>query len=185
MVLASDAAHFYEELELERPFAVMHDLEQMYAGYDLLKRLRAGGRHRRPGARPGRRAALHAGRGRGSRLGGPHRMIGLSMSEAPAAASGMIGLGNMGGRIARRIRDAGLPVQGYDRSAAQARARPASQPPASIAELAAAADVVFLSLPDCTVVEAVVVRRRRPRSRAPAPGRSSSTSSTAAPELDA
>jgi glyoxylase-like metal-dependent hydrolase (beta-lactamase superfamily II) len=37
VVLASDAAHFYEELELERPFAVIHDLEQMYAGYDLLK----------------------------------------------------------------------------------------------------------------------------------------------------
>ena len=38
IVLASDAAHFYEELELERPFAVMHDLEGMYAAYDLLKR---------------------------------------------------------------------------------------------------------------------------------------------------
>jgi glyoxylase-like metal-dependent hydrolase (beta-lactamase superfamily II) len=37
VVLASDAAHFYEELELERPFAVLHDLERMYAGYGLLK----------------------------------------------------------------------------------------------------------------------------------------------------
>ena len=34
VVLASDAVHFYEELELERPFAVMHDLEQMYVAYD-------------------------------------------------------------------------------------------------------------------------------------------------------
>ena len=37
VVLASDAAHFSEELELERPFAVVHDLEGMYAAYDLLK----------------------------------------------------------------------------------------------------------------------------------------------------
>ena len=44
VVLASDAAHFYEELELERPFAVMHDLERMYAGYDLLQQ------HARAGA---------------------------------------------------------------------------------------------------------------------------------------
>jgi glyoxylase-like metal-dependent hydrolase (beta-lactamase superfamily II) len=37
VVLASDAVHFYEELEQERPFAVIHDLERMYAAYDLLK----------------------------------------------------------------------------------------------------------------------------------------------------
>ncbi len=37
VVLASDAAHFSEELELERPFAVIHDLEGMYSAYDLLK----------------------------------------------------------------------------------------------------------------------------------------------------
>ena len=28
--------------------------------------------------------------------------------------SGMVGLGNMGGRIARRVRDAGLAMVGYD-----------------------------------------------------------------------
>jgi glyoxylase-like metal-dependent hydrolase (beta-lactamase superfamily II) len=39
VVLASDAVHLYEELELARPFAVMHDLEQMYAAYDLVKDL--------------------------------------------------------------------------------------------------------------------------------------------------
>ena len=38
-VLASDAVHLYEELEQDRPFAVMHDLEQMYAAYDLLNDL--------------------------------------------------------------------------------------------------------------------------------------------------
>ena len=40
----------------------------------------------------------------------------------PTPRSGMIGLGNMGGRIARRIRDAGLPVAGFDVSEEQARA---------------------------------------------------------------
>jgi glyoxylase-like metal-dependent hydrolase (beta-lactamase superfamily II) len=39
VVLTSDAVHLYEELELDRPFAVMHDLEQMYAAYDLIKEL--------------------------------------------------------------------------------------------------------------------------------------------------
>jgi glyoxylase-like metal-dependent hydrolase (beta-lactamase superfamily II) len=39
VVLASDAVHLYEELEQDRPFAVMHDLEQMYAAYDLLNDL--------------------------------------------------------------------------------------------------------------------------------------------------
>jgi glyoxylase-like metal-dependent hydrolase (beta-lactamase superfamily II) len=43
VVLASDAVHFYEELELERPFAVMHDLERMYRAYHVLKALAAAG----------------------------------------------------------------------------------------------------------------------------------------------
>jgi 3-hydroxyisobutyrate dehydrogenase len=74
---------------------------------------------------------------------------------ATPRTSGMIGLGNMGGRIARRIRDAGLPVQGYDNSASQI-AGSGIEPAASIAELAGAVDVIFLSLPDSTVVEAVI-----------------------------
>lgn len=41
VVLASDAVHYYEEFELERPFAVMADLAQMYQAYDLLKDLAA------------------------------------------------------------------------------------------------------------------------------------------------
>ena len=39
VVLASDAVHFYEEFELDRPFGVIADLEQMYAAYDLLREL--------------------------------------------------------------------------------------------------------------------------------------------------
>ena len=68
----------------------------------------------------------------------------------------MIGLGNMGGRIARRIKAAGRPCSGYDRSPSQAQAAGIAIRPASIAELAADSDVVFLSLPDSRVVEAVV-----------------------------
>jgi 3-hydroxyisobutyrate dehydrogenase len=71
------------------------------------------------------------------------------------ATSGMIGLGNMGGRIARRIRDAGRAVQGYDRDAGQLAASGIA-PAGSIAELAGNVDVVFLSLPDSAVVEKVV-----------------------------
>jgi glyoxylase-like metal-dependent hydrolase (beta-lactamase superfamily II) len=40
-VLASDAIHYYEELELDRPFDVVHDLEAMYRGYDLVRELSA------------------------------------------------------------------------------------------------------------------------------------------------
>ncbi|HEY1366685.1 MAG TPA: NAD(P)-binding domain-containing protein, partial [Gaiellaceae bacterium] len=69
--------------------------------------------------------------------------------------SGMIGLGNMGARIARRIHGAGLDVTGYDIDAAQAE-RSGVPTAGSVAELVSAARVVFLSLPDSRVVEAVV-----------------------------
>jgi glyoxylase-like metal-dependent hydrolase (beta-lactamase superfamily II) len=42
VVLASDAIHYYEELELERPFAIYHDLDAMRAGYATLRGLAAG-----------------------------------------------------------------------------------------------------------------------------------------------
>ena len=38
------------------------------------------------------------------------------MADSPK--TGIIGLGNMGGRIARRIRDCGFPIVGYDVSPA-------------------------------------------------------------------
>jgi 3-hydroxyisobutyrate dehydrogenase len=67
----------------------------------------------------------------------------------------MIGLGNMGGRIARRIRDGGYPVIGYDASpTAQAQSGVAST--SSVADLVHSSEVVFLSLPDSHVIEAVV-----------------------------
>ncbi len=69
--------------------------------------------------------------------------------------NGMIGLGNMGGRIARRIRDGGLPVHGFDVNASQL-AGSGIEPTTSVANLAGEADIIFLSLPDSHAVEAVV-----------------------------
>ena len=39
VVLASDAVHFYEELERDRPFGVIADLAEMYEAYDTLREL--------------------------------------------------------------------------------------------------------------------------------------------------
>ncbi|HZQ63669.1 MAG TPA: N-acyl homoserine lactonase family protein [Gaiellaceae bacterium] len=39
VVLTSDAVHFYEELEADRPFGVVADLELMYGAYDLVKEI--------------------------------------------------------------------------------------------------------------------------------------------------
>jgi glyoxylase-like metal-dependent hydrolase (beta-lactamase superfamily II) len=50
VVLASDAIHFYEELERDRPFGVVADLAEMYEGYDTLRELAgAPGAHLVPG----------------------------------------------------------------------------------------------------------------------------------------
>lgn len=38
-VLASDALHFYEEIERDRPFAILADLPAMYRAYDTLAQL--------------------------------------------------------------------------------------------------------------------------------------------------
>ena len=68
---------------------------------------------------------------------------------------GFIGLGNMGGRMTRRLVDAGIAVCGYDADAARAGAAGA-QPATSLRQAVEYADVVLLSLPDSRVVEAVV-----------------------------
>jgi 3-hydroxyisobutyrate dehydrogenase len=65
---------------------------------------------------------------------------------------GMIGLGNMGGRMARRLVDAGVTVVGYDPVATVTGVEAAAGP----AEVAGRATTVLLSLPDSTVVEPVV-----------------------------
>jgi len=68
---------------------------------------------------------------------------------------GIVGLGNMGGRIARRLVDGGEDVVGFDLDAARA-ADAGARAAGSLAEVAGAADVVLLSLPDSKAIEAVV-----------------------------
>ena len=46
VILASDALHHYEEVEQDRPYAILADLPAMYRAYDLLAELSA-----QPGAR--------------------------------------------------------------------------------------------------------------------------------------
>jgi 3-hydroxyisobutyrate dehydrogenase len=62
----------------------------------------------------------------------------------------------MGGRIGARIVAAGHPLSAYDPVPGRAQAA-GIDPTSSLAELSSAADVIFLSLPDSTVVEGVVL----------------------------
>ena len=39
VVLASDATHFYANLEEDRPFSIVHDLSRMYGAFDLVRSL--------------------------------------------------------------------------------------------------------------------------------------------------
>lgn len=73
---------------------------------------------------------------------------------------GFIGLGNMGGRIARRIVDSGQSVHGFD-VAPETILAAGAEPASSAADLAAGVDVLFLSLPDSKVVERVVLADER------------------------
>lgn len=71
------------------------------------------------------------------------------------AAVGFIGLGNMGGRMTACLVRAGVDVVGFDTRfdlAAAVGATPAASP----REVVERADIVLLSLPDSSVVEAVV-----------------------------
>jgi 3-hydroxyisobutyrate dehydrogenase len=68
---------------------------------------------------------------------------------------GMLGLGNMGGRIARRIHAGGAEVLGFDLSRSQMDS--SGVPCAtSTAEVIEGADIIFFSLPDSRAVESVV-----------------------------
>ncbi|CAG4904478.1 NAD(P)-dependent oxidoreductase [Paraburkholderia gardini] len=68
---------------------------------------------------------------------------------------GFIGLGNMGGRMTRRLVDSGIAVLGYDTAPGRIAAAGA-QPAGTLRDVFAYADVVMMSLPDSNVVEAVV-----------------------------
>ena len=43
VVLASDAVHYYEELERDRPFSIVASLADMYAAFDQIRELADGG----------------------------------------------------------------------------------------------------------------------------------------------
>jgi 3-hydroxyisobutyrate dehydrogenase len=68
---------------------------------------------------------------------------------------GMIGIGNMGGRMTRRLVGAGITVVGHDPVAGRAE-EAGAEPVGDPAEVARRARVVLLSLPDSHVVEPVV-----------------------------
>jgi 3-hydroxyisobutyrate dehydrogenase len=77
------------------------------------------------------------------------------MSGMSKKAIGFVGLGNMGGRIARRLVDAGQPVLGSDSVPGRAEACGAVAA-RSLAHVAQETDIILMSLPDSHVVEAVV-----------------------------
>jgi 3-hydroxyisobutyrate dehydrogenase len=68
---------------------------------------------------------------------------------------GFIGLGNMGGRMTRRLVDAGIAVLGYD-TVRERIDTAGAKAAGTVSEVIAYADVVMMSLPDSKVVEAVV-----------------------------
>jgi 3-hydroxyisobutyrate dehydrogenase len=68
---------------------------------------------------------------------------------------GFIGLGNMGGRMTRRLVDAGIAVLGFD-AVADRIAATGAEPAGTLRDVMSFADVVMMSLPDSKVVEAVV-----------------------------
>lgn len=81
VVLASDAVHFYEELEDDRPFAVIHNLAETYEAYDVIREL---------GAIPG--AVILPGHDpevmdRFARVAGRAGEFAIQIGRAPAPAS--------------------------------------------------------------------------------------------------
>ncbi len=66
--------------------------------------------------------------------------------------TGIVGVGQMGGRMALRIREAGDPIIAYDRDAERLAAS-GIDAAGSLAELVSEVDVVLLSLPDSSIIE--------------------------------
>jgi 3-hydroxyisobutyrate dehydrogenase len=73
-----------------------------------------------------------------------------------ALRTGIVGVGQMGGRMAARVREAGDPIVAYDRDDERLAAS-GIEPAGSLAELVAAVDVVLLSLPDSSIIEPVML----------------------------
>ncbi|HYK68649.1 MAG TPA: NAD(P)-dependent oxidoreductase [Streptosporangiaceae bacterium] len=68
---------------------------------------------------------------------------------------GFLGLGNMGGRMTRRLTGAGHPVLGYDPVKGRAAAAGATEA-RSVTEVVENSDCILLSLPDSPVIEKVI-----------------------------
>ena len=81
---------------------------------------------------------------------------GPTSTDMSDATVGMIGLGNMGGRVARRIHEVGPPIVGYDVSTTM-REESGLRTVDSSAALVDAVDVVFLCLPNSAIIEAVIL----------------------------
>ncbi len=80
----------------------------------------------------------------------------MSPSLQPENATvGIVGCGNMGGRIARRILASGAALVGYDADPGRVEAG-GIPPAASLGDLTERADIVLFSLPDSRVIETVV-----------------------------
>lgn len=78
---------------------------------------------------------------------------------------GFLGLGQMGGPMAAHIATAGFPLIAYDKAGTPERLPAGATAAASVADVARAADTIFLSLPDGAVSVAVA------RELAATPGR--------------
>jgi 3-hydroxyisobutyrate dehydrogenase-like beta-hydroxyacid dehydrogenase len=70
--------------------------------------------------------------------------------------AGIVGVGQMGGRMASRIREAGDPILAYDRDAERLAAS-GIDAAGSLEELVVSVDVVLLSLPDSSIIEPVML----------------------------
>ena len=82
----------------------------------------------------------------------------MAVQQDPAAQQGpvgMVGTGNMGGRMTRRMVEAGHAVLAVDADASRIPACGAA-PAGNLAELAGRCDVIMLSLPDSPVIEKVI-----------------------------
>jgi 3-hydroxyisobutyrate dehydrogenase len=73
-----------------------------------------------------------------------------------ALRAGIIGAGNMGGRMGRRVAAAGDPIVAFDANATTL-AQCGMESAASAAALTESVDVVLLSLPDSAVIERIVL----------------------------
>ena len=72
-----------------------------------------------------------------------------------AEVVGFVGLGRMGGHMSARLVAAGYPLVGYDAAGTRERLPPGGEPAASAEEVAAASEIVCLSLPDGAASRAV------------------------------